>query len=237
MNVRPEIGLILACYNEAEHFVESVREIVATLDNSRRRYEIIFVDDCSRDHTRQLIDAAIAAYPGRRLSRIFHPRNTGRGGAVSDGFRAATADIVGYIDIDLEVHARYIPACVQAIEEGADIALAGRVYKFYLRSIDRYAMSQGYRLLASGLLSIPPMDTESGYKFFRRDRLLPLLSEIEDQGWFWDTEVMVRAQRKGYRIVEVPALFVRRFDKGSTVRGMWDSLTYLQRLLRFRRVL
>jgi glycosyltransferase involved in cell wall biosynthesis len=232
-----DLGLVLACYNEAPHFAQSMHEILKTLDDTRWSYEIIFVDDGSRDGTRALIDAYIAAHNQRRMRRIFHEHNTGRGGAVSDGFRAAAATIVGYIDIDLEVHARYIPACVRAIHEGADIATAWRIYKFYLRSLDRYMMSRGYHWLERKLLGTGLHDTATGYKFFRRDRLLPLLDEIADQGWFWDTEVMVRGHLKGYQIAEIPALFLRRFDKRSTVHGLRDSLVYFQRLLRFKRTI
>lgn len=232
-----DVGLVLACYNEAPHFNESMREIIATLDQMRLSYEIIFVDDCSRDTTRILIDAWIAAHPDHRMSRIFHERNTGRGGAVSDGFRASTAHVVGYIDIDLEVHARYIPACVRAIREGADVAVAWRIYKFQIWSLYRYILSNGYHWLVQKYLQNPLKDTETGYKFFNRQRLLPLLAEIQDQGWFWDTEVMVRAFLHQYSIIEIPALFLRRLDKQSTVNGIRDSWVYARRLVRFRRQL
>ena len=231
----PEVGLVLACYNEAKHFNQSTDEIIAVMDATRWSYEIVFVDDCSKDETRALIDAYIAAHPKVSLRRIFHEKNTGRGGAVSDGFRESKASIVGYLDIDLETHARYIPSCVQAIEDGADVAVAWRIYKFFLRSLDRYVMSRGYHWIANKVLGVPLEDTESGFKFFRRARLLPLLEEIVDQGWFWDTEVMVRAYLKGYKIVELPALFLRRHDKVSTVHGLRDSVVYLQRLFKFRK--
>lgn len=232
---KPSFSLILACYNEAPHFRQSMDEILAVLDQLSIKYEIIFVDDCSKDTTRLLIDEYIALHPDYYLERIFHEHNTGRGGAVSDGFRLAQAPIVGYIDIDLEVAAHYIPPCIRAIESGADVAVAWRIYKFHLRSIYRYVLSQGYHWIVQKYLKLPLKDTETGYKFFNRERLIPLLSETQDQGWFWDTEIMVRAYHKHYRIDEIPALFLRRFDKKSTVNGMRDSLVYLQRLWRFRR--
>jgi len=131
-----DLGLVLACYNEAPHFAQSMHEILKTLDDTRWSYEIIFVDDGARDNTRALIDAYIATHSQYRMRRIFHERNTGRGGAVSDGFRASAAAVLGYIDIDLEVHARYIPACVRAIHEGADIARrpGGSISSTYARS-------------------------------------------------------------------------------------------------------
>ena len=97
-------------------------------------------------------------------------------------------------------------------------------------------MSRGYLRLMQTMIALPLADTETGFKLFRRDRILPVLDACEGRGWFWDTEVMVRAYHAGLRIEEIPALFVRRFDKASTVRPIHDTLDYLGKLWRFRAV-
>lgn len=235
MTDAPEFSLVLPCYNENPVFVNSTREILKTLELTTFDYEIIFVDDGSRDDTRALIDALIAAHPEKNLSRIFHTQNKGRGGTVADGIRAARGNIVGYIDIDLEVHARYIPSLVLAIQEGADVAIGQRNYLFQPRSLDRWILSKGYHKLAQWMLGMNEFwDTESGYKFFNRARILPVLDEITDQRWFWDTEVMVRSALHGYTIVEVPVLFLRNYGKQSSVNALQDTLDYLKRLRGFR---
>lgn len=235
MTTAPGFSLILPCYNENPVFVNSTSEILKTLDFTACDYEIIFVDDCSRDDTRALIDALLAQHPDKKLSRIFHAHNKGRGGTVTDGIRAARGEIVGYIDIDLEVHARYIPSMVLAIQEGADIAIGQRNYLFQPRSLDRWILSKGYHKLSKWMLGMNEFwDTESGYKFFNRARILPVLDEIEDQRWFWDTEVMVRSALRGYKIVEIPVLFLRNYGKQSSVNALRDTLDYLKRLRAFR---
>jgi glycosyltransferase involved in cell wall biosynthesis len=231
-----DLSLVLPCYNEEVVIEDSVAQIVEVMGGTRYSYEIIFVDDCSGDHTRELIDQAIERYPDQRMSRIFHEWNVGRGGTVADGIRAGKGDVAGFIDIDLEVHARYIPSCVNAVQDGADVAIGRRVYKLNLRSLDRYVMSAGYVWLVRKLLGVDLNDTETGYKFFKRERILPLLDEIEDQRWFWDTEVMVRSHYKQYQIVEIPCLFLRRFDKKSTVSPLSDTVDYFRKLWRFRKV-
>jgi hypothetical protein len=160
----------------------------------------------------------------------------GRGRAVTDGIRIAQGDIVGYIDIDLEVHARYIPSLAQAILRGADLATAHRIYKVQPRLFHRFVLSSGYIWLMQTLLDVPLKDTETGFKFFKRSRILPVLDEIDDERWFWDTEVMVRSYLKGYTIEEIPCLFVRRYDKQSTVNIFRDTLDYFVKLWRFRSV-
>jgi len=231
-----DVSLVLACYNEERVLEQSVAQIVEVLDNTRYSYEVIFVDDCSQDRTRELIDKVIARYPDKRMSKILHEENKGRGGTVADGIRASRGDVAGFIDIDLEVHARYIPSCVNAVRNGADIAAGRRVYKLNLRSLDRYIMSAGYVWLVRRLLGVDLNDTETGYKFFKRERILPVLEEIEDQRWFWDTEVMVRSYYRNYQIVEIPCLFLRRFDKTSTVHPLRDTVDYFRKLWRFRKV-
>jgi hypothetical protein len=231
----PYLSLVLACYNEAEHLESSFAEIVETLEQAPWPFEVVFVDDASRDRTREILQAILAAHPGLDLRLVLHERNRGRGATVTDGFRAARGTIAGYIDVDLEVHCRYVPSLVRAIEKGADIATLRRIYAFQLLSLDRYLMSRGYSFLVRRLLGVPFRDTETGYKFFRRERVLPLLDEIEDDGWFWDTEFMARAARRGLTVREIPGAYVRREDKASTVRGIRDSVRYFRQLLRFRR--
>ncbi len=233
----PLLSLVLACYNEAEVLAESFEEIRQTLEDFGRPFEVLFVDDVSRDRTREMIGSIIASHPKLDLRVLFHEVNRGRGGTVADGFRAARGEIAGYLDVDLEVHSRYIPSLVRAIQNGAEVATVRRIYAFQLRSLDRYFMSRGYSFLVRRLLDLPFHDTETGYKFFRRVTLLPVLDEIADSGWFWDTEFMARAQRRGLRVVEIPGAYVRRREKTSTVRGVRDSVAYFRKLVAFRRAL
>jgi len=233
----PYLSLVLACYNEAQHLEASFAEIRETLEQTSWPFEVIFVDDVSRDRTREILREIVAAHPSLDLKVILHEENRGRGATVTDGFRAARGTVAGYLDVDLEVHARYVPSLVRAIEHGADVATVRRIYALQVRALDRYFMSRGYSFLVRRVLDLPFHDTETGYKFFRRERVLPLLDEIEDGGWFWDTEFMARAARRGLRVAEIPGAYVRREDKTSTVRGVRDSLRYFRQLLRFRRKL
>jgi glycosyltransferase involved in cell wall biosynthesis len=230
----PKLSVILACYNEEEILESSFREIRGTLVGTGRPFEILLVDDVSRDRTRELIAKIVAENRDLDVRVILHDVNRGRGATVTDGFRAARGEIAGYLDVDLEVHCRYIPSLVQAIEAGADVATVRRIYAFQLRYLDRYFMSRGYSSLVRRLLSTKFHDTETGFKFFRRDRLMPVIDAIEDPRWFWDTEFMIRAERAGLRIDEIPGAYVRREDKTSTVSGLRDSALYFRRLLRFR---
>ena len=234
---QPDLSIVIACYNEAGHLAQSVAELVAILDCTRWSYELVFVEDCSTDDTRTVLERVAQQYSDRSVQVIYHERNMGRGRTVTDGIHAARGVVVGFLDIDLEVHARYIPSCVVAIEQGADIATARREYKLNVWLFYRHVLSRGYVGLIQSWLGTSLHDTESGYKFFRRDRIMPVLSETKDPGWFWDTEIMLRAEAAGLAVVELPALFIRRYDKKSTVRVVHDSLDYLVKIWRFRSVI
>ena len=233
----PYLSLVLACYNEAEHLEASFAEIRETLEQTSWPFEVIFVDDVSRDRTREILREIVASHPSLDLKVILHEQNRGRGATVTDGFRAARGVVAGYLDVDLEAHARYVPSLVRAIEQGADIATVRRIYALQVRALDRYFMSRGYSFLVRRMLGLPFHDTETGYKFFRRERVLPLLDEVEDGGWFWDAVSMARAARRGLQVAEIPGAYVRREDKTSTVSGVRDSVRYFRQLLRFRRKL
>lgn len=112
----PYLSLVLACYNEAEHLEASFAEIRETLEQTSWPFEVIFVDDVSRDRTREILREIVAAHPDLDLRVILHETNRGRGRTVTDGFRAARGVVAGYLDVDLEVHARYVPSLVRAIE-------------------------------------------------------------------------------------------------------------------------
>ena len=230
------VSLILACFNEVDVFVPSVTRIIETLRHSKLTYEIIFVDDKSADNTRDLIVSACKKYPHCRA--IFHGKNYGRGKTVADGFVQSKGEVVGFIDIDCEVGPEYIPQLVSMIlEHKSDVVIGKRIYRSSPNSFIREVLSRGYQWLSDFLIGTGGLDTETGYKFFRRSKVIPLLALTKNPGWFWDTEIMVRAKRAGLTIREVPVLFLRRFDKQSSVNIVRDSADYLINLWSFRKEL
>jgi SAM-dependent methyltransferase len=100
--------------------------------------------------------------------------------------------------------------------------------------LHRVALSWGYRRLCDVLLSLDLADSETGCKFFRRETTSAMVLGSDDDGWFWDTEVMARARLANARIRELPVLFLRRADKTTTVRPLHDSWAYLRALHVFR---
>lgn len=231
------LSLVIACYNEGKVFEANVAKVFKVLDSLNKSYEVIFVEDKSRDQTAKKILRLKNRYKDKNIKTIFHQTNTGRGKTVTDGILASSGRIAGFLDVDLEVSAHYIGAFVQAVEDGADVAIGSRVYEFQPQALGRWLASKGYTYLVKALLKLPFRDTEAGYKFFNREKIIPVLKECKDPGWFWDTEVVARAYKNNLKIVEIPVAFIRNYQKTSTVNIWKDSIDYLKKLFKQRKEL
>jgi glycosyltransferase involved in cell wall biosynthesis len=231
----PEISVVIACYMEEGHLEDSVAQLTTTLDEIGKSYELIFIDDKSTDKTADVIKRLVDGHPHRRA--VYHEKNVGRGGTVTEGFLLAKGRIVGFLDIDLEVHCRFIPSVLDAIEAGADGATAFRHYAVGWRpsAMIRHILSSGYRQLSNIIFKMPFHDTETGFKFFVRDKIIDIAKRTEDVGWFWDSEIMILSHQAGLKIVEVPCRFERRSDAASTVRIWRDVWAYLVAIRKFRK--
>ncbi len=234
MNNRYDLSLVVACYNDGDYLEHSLQEIERVMAQTRYSFELILIDDCSPDGSAQVVKDAAMKRNNAQL--VLHLHNVGRGGTVAEGMRIAKGNYVGFLDIDLEVHARYIPSMIRAMEDGFDGATAHRFYEIRWKPdiMFRHVLSSGYRRLVRSLLKLPYQDTETGYKFFLRERILPILDQTHCPGWFWDTEIMAQCFYHGLRIQEIPALFLRRPERTTTVKPFRDSLIYFRELLRFR---
>ncbi len=229
-----DLSLIIACYNEAGHLEKSISEIASTLKRTSYNYEIIFIDDCSKDSTREIITRLVADSP-ETLKAYFIEKNGGRGAAVNKGIHLATGRWVGFVDIDLEIGAHHIPYCLAEFDKGADVVTGWRIYKINPFHLSRHILSRGYSQLVRLILKLPYHDTETGFKFFKTQSILKIIDTIKSNGWFWDTEVMALCNKHNLTVIEKPCLFIRNFSKKSTVRPLRDSIQYFISLLKFAR--
>ncbi len=229
---KPYLSLIIPLYNEGSILEQNLKIIYKSLQKLTKSWELIFVEDKSTDNTLQKIQKLLPGFKNSRL--IQHSKNEGRGKAVSDGINWAKGIYCGFLDVDLEVSADYIPLFIQELEKGFDLVVGNRFYEKNLSAISRVISSKGYKLIVHWLLRLPIDDTEAGYKFFKREAILPVISKITEKGWFWDTEICARSFWKGLRISQIPVLFIRRTDKKSTVNLIPDTLDYLKKIYRFR---
>jgi len=230
----PDISIIIACYNEMPHLPESVQEIEDVLDNTIYSYELIFIDDCSSDATRETIQRICNGKENYRY--VLHEKNVGRGGTVREGLSMAQGTSAGFLDIDLEIRAWYIPALVGYLHKGYDVACVERIeepaWNPYI--MFRVVLSGGYKILSKLILPTYTPDTESGYKFFTMATMADTIQATTHNGWFWDTEIIAVAEAAGKKVKSVRGVFTRRPEKKSTVRLLPDTFAHLRALLQYR---
>jgi glycosyltransferase AglD len=228
-----DLSIILPCFNEVHVLEDSVSKLKQVLDRTNYNYEIIIAEDGSTDGTDKL--AKRLAFNDKTVTWIHRPKRLGRGSGVANAIKKAKGRIVGFTDTDLSTPAEHIPSLALKIEQGADIATAQRIYKFKTNVIFRFILSKGYSILSRTLLGTPLKDTETGCKIFNKKKILPILDLCKDNHWFWDTEIMVRSYYKGLKVVEMPTLFDRKEELGSSVNVISDTTDYFKKLLNFRK--
>jgi glycosyltransferase involved in cell wall biosynthesis len=167
---------------------------------------------------------------GRRLAREYgdveyvHIETKGRGRALKQTWLASPMDIVSYMDVDLSTDLEAFPALIGAIAEGEyDLAIGSRLApgSQVQRSLQRRVLTRGYNLLIKATFFNRFSDAQCGFKAVSRraaQRILPL---IEDNNWFFDTELLILAEKLGYRVKDVPVSWAEDQDTrvhiGSTI--------------------
>jgi glycosyltransferase involved in cell wall biosynthesis len=226
------LSVVMPCYNEAAT-IQPILQRVRAVPVVR---EIIVVDDGSTDGTRELLQRSLADWPpaAPALRVFFQPRNRGKGAALREGFRHATAPFTIVQDADLEYDPRDYPKLVQPLLDGAADVVYGSRFAGFPRRVLYFWHSLGNRLLT--LLSnmatdLNLTDMETCYKVFRTDVLqsIPLRSDR----FGFEPEITAKIARLGCRIYEVPiAYHGRTYAEGKKI-GWKDGLQALWTILKY----
>ncbi|MGQ9599165.1 MAG: glycosyltransferase family 2 protein [Anaerolineae bacterium] len=225
----PSISLVLPAYNEADNIEPLIAEAVPALEANAEDYEIIVVDDGSKDETAAVTRRVMEANPRVRL--VQHLKNQGFGAAVFSGFTHAVKDWIFYTDADrqfvLSELARFVPLMDQA-----DL-IAG--YRAPRRDpILRVLYGKGWSLLCTLLFGYTVRDVDCGFKLFRREIVEQLAPRIESRGATFSIEWLVRAKRAGYRFAELPVTHRPRVAGSQTGANIRVITRAFRELVRFR---
>jgi glycosyltransferase involved in cell wall biosynthesis len=230
MAKRIDLTLVLPCFNEWAVLAESLPQILNVLLLSKLSFQIIFVDDGSTDATPKLIKQLVKK--NKKFQAIYHKENLGRGKSVLDGIKKARGLVVGYIDLDLEVSPVYIPLLAKKVlDRECDIAVGRRIGQVSFKSITYTFLAYFRKTMIDMVLKTGGIDVESGCKFFYRKKVAKILKKTRHQHWFWDTEVLIYAKKLGYKIIELPVLFQKRYDKKSAFRTWGDTIDTTRNLM------
>ena len=228
-----ELSVIIPMHNEGANALPCIRRVLRACGKITPSFELILAEDGSTDGTHEAIKSA--ARRSKKIRIMHSAKKLGRGRALARALRSAKGKISAYMDADLASSLERLPQLIASIRDGADVATGSRLKQGARtkRSIKREAASRGYNFLVRSVLGSRLHDHQCGFKAFSTKKILPLLGEIEDTHWFWDTELLVRAQRKGWRVDEIPVEWEEA--KGTTVHFKRDALYMGGKILSLRK--
>jgi glycosyltransferase involved in cell wall biosynthesis len=230
------LSIVLPAFNEVNTLETAVAEIMNALEKFKDSYEIIIAEDGSTDGTDKV--AALLSERYVFVKHLHGEKRLGKGAALKNAFKKAGGRILIYMDVDLATNVGQLKSLVNAIKvEKYDFATGSRMLSGSKveRSRTRKIASKSYNFLVRVMLGSKIKDHQCGFKAFKREPLMKLLDEVAARHWFWDTELIVRAVRKGYKIKEIPVewkggretkvkLLRDSFSMGSQVIKLWWQL-------------
>ena len=227
------VDIVIPVLNEAhvlEKSVGVVREFLRK--NLAYPWRIVIVDNGSTDGT---FDVATALARSFRDVESIRLKVKGRGRALREAWMRSSAEVVLYTDVDLSTELEALPKLVQAlIQEGYDIAIGSRLAKTSKtkRCFKREIISRMYNIFLKTVLFTKFTDAQCGFKALTREVVDKVIPQVEDQGWFFDTELLVLAEKQGYRIKDIPVTWIE--DDDSRVKIIPTALEDIRGVLRLR---
>jgi glycosyltransferase involved in cell wall biosynthesis len=233
--MRQRLEIVVPVHNEQLVLAGSVRRLHehAQLALPEVDVRITIADNASSDLTGALAMQLARELPGVGLLQL---PEKGRGRALRAAWGASDADVVAYMDVDLSTDLSGLGPLVRPLLAGeADLAIGSRLAPGaeVERSLKRELISRSYNRLLRSLLGVRFSDAQCGFKAARRCALLPLLYQVENQTWFFDTELLYLAERDGLTIFELPVHWVE--DRDSSVKLVATAVEDLRGIVRLRR--
>ena len=227
MKPPPDLSIVIPAYNEEARVGPTLRDYVAYCRRGKRRVELLVVDDGSLDRTSAVVNAVASEYPEIRLIRL--AENHGKGHAVRSGVVNAHGKLVLFADADGATPLPEVERLEAALAAGADVAIGSRALhdsRVKVRArLYRRLIGRAFHGLVETLTVPGVKDTQCGFKLFRGPVAHDLFSRMRIRGFSFDVEVLMMAQRRGYRITEVPVNWTHQ--PGSKVNLVTDSARML----------
>ncbi len=225
-----EVSAVIPVFNDREALKRAIPLSITRLGEVAPSFELIIAEDGSTDGSADLVPSW--EEQDSRV-RLFHSdERLGRGRALNRAFSAAEGAIVCYYDVDLATDMKHLGTLIGAIRNGYDISTGSRLLpqSRIQRSGGREIASRAYNLLVRTVLGSRLHDHQCGFKAFSRERILSIIPAVRDTHWFWDTEVLVRAGRRGLSICELPVTWQQGGKTTVKRHDVWDMGTAILRL-------
>lgn len=228
------VDVVIPVLNEAHVLERSVGTVRAFLaEHVAWRWRVVVVDNGSTDGTDQVARNLAQAHQDTALLQL--PLR-GRGRALREAWTRSDADIVCYMDVDLSTELAALPKLVHAlVHEGFHLGTGSRLLpqSRTTRSLKREVISRIYNVFVKAILRTSFSDAQCGFKAVTREVVREVVPLVEDEAWFFDTELLTRSERMGYRIKDLPVEWREDDDsRVKIIRTAWEDLKGIARLRR-----
>ena len=230
--MKPSIDIIIPVHNEENVLLDSIRRLNQFLQgNIQNPWRITIADNASTDATRAIAQLLAQDYPG--VGYLFIPEK-GRGRALRASWLNSTADFVSYMDVDLSTDLTHVPELIAALESGFHIAIGNRLNRKseVTRGFKREILSRCYNALIKGLFFTSFSDAQCGFKALNRRTAATIVPHVVNNNWFFDTELLILAAKRGYKIKSLPVTWID--DPESSVNITSTAKEDLKGLFRLR---
>ena len=230
--MKATVDIVIPVFNEEQALPRSIVILADFLKtNLRNPWQIVIADNASTDKTQSVSEMLCERYAG--VNYVHIPRK-GRGRALRAAWLDSTADIVSYMDVDLSTDLSHFPQLIESLQQGYHVAVGSRLSKGsrVTRSLKREAVSRSYNLLIKSMFFTPFRDAQCGFKALTRQAARAIVPHVKNDNWFFDTELLIVAAKRGYRIKQVPVKWDD--DPNSTVNIAGTAAEDLMGLLRLR---
>jgi glycosyltransferase involved in cell wall biosynthesis len=238
--MRPDVSLVIASYNNAGEIEGTLEKALAYFEKQPYSHELIVVNDGSTDLTRVALERFSLRCPELRI--LVNATNMGKGHSIRRGILDAGGRYVFYTDADLAYPIEGIESFLAPLREGAyDVAVGSRVHasslfhlhpRYFRYVYRRHLMSRLFNWTVRASLGIRVMDTQCGFKGFTGEAARAIFSRVGIRGFAFDVEVLLLAQRLGFRLVEIPVTFAYAGEVSSVriMKTAFQALTDLTRI-------
>ncbi len=227
------ITTVIPAYNEEECIGKSIDTIYEILEKTGRDFELIVADDGSTDSTYKIVMQKKNLHANLKIIR--EDRNRGRGSMLNKAFSNSKGDCLIYIDADLFIDPELFHEFIKKIDEGSDIVIGSKHSQGSNLKYPqiRKLVSIVYANFVEMLFKIGLKDFQCGLKCFTREVINSVLDDMANNGWFWDTEILIRSKWKGFKIYELPMKGVQIHKRKSRVHVLKDATDMGKSLLKF----
>ncbi len=226
------VDVVIPVLNEAHVLEKSVTEVRAFLAaNTDWAWRVVVVDNGSTDGTDRVAKMLVERHGDVQFLQL--PQR-GRGRALRHAWTQSDADIMSYTDVDLSTELAALPRLVNGVAGGQyDLGTGSRLLPASqtTRSFKREFISRCYNLMIKAVLWTSFSDAQCGFKVVSRRVVQEIVPNIKDQAWFFDTELLVLAEKHGYKIMDIPVRWIEDDDsRVKIVKTAWDDIKGVARL-------